>query len=157
MREGALACLILVACGPDRDAAPEPVADVKQLMSSILEPAADVYWDAAGTIIDTLGVHELAPTTDDKWLAVSNAALMIAESGNLLMLEGRARDRNRWMTLSRALVTTGRTAMTAAASRDPAAVLDAGGQVYEACTACHAAYALETLRPSDARQGSKTP
>ena len=25
------------------------------------------------------------------------------------------------------------------------------------CTACHAVYALETLRPSDARQGTKTP
>jgi hypothetical protein len=157
MRTAALASFVLLGCVADRGPAPEAVADVKQVMTAILEPAADVYWDAAGTIIDTLGVRDLAPTTDDEWLAVSNAALMIAESGNLLMLEGRARDRGRWMRLSRALVATGRTAMTAAASRDPAAVLDAGGQVYEACTACHAAYALETLRPSDARQGSKTP
>lgn len=155
MRPAALACLLLLACGQDRgdSTRPEAVADVKQLMTAILEPAAEVYWDASGTIIDERGTHELAPTTDEEWAGVWRAALVIAESGNLLMLEGRARDRDAWMTLSRALVTVGKQAVAAAIARDPAAVLEVGGQVYEACTACHAAYALETLRPSDSRQG----
>jgi hypothetical protein len=120
-------------------------------MTGILEPAAEVYWDASGSVIDSTGTHELAPTTDEEWAAVWRAALVIAESGNLLMLEGRARDRDEWMTLSRTLVTAGRDAVAAASARDPAAVLEVGGRVYEACTACHAAYARETLRPSDTR------
>jgi hypothetical protein len=150
MRPAILAALLLFACGPNADdPGPfEAVGDVKQIMTAILEPAAEVYWDAAGSIVDERGVHELAPTTDEEWGAVGRAALVIAESGNLLMLEGRARDGDAWMTLSRALVAVGKEAMAAAARRDPAAVLEVGGQVYEACTACHAAYALETLRPS---------
>ncbi len=154
MRRAALAYLLFLACARDggNSTRSEAVADVKQLMTAILEPAAEVYWDASGTIIDERGTHELAPTTDEEWTAVWRAALVIAESGNLLMLEGRALDRDAWMTLSQALVTVGKQAIAAAESRDPAAVLDVGGQVYEACTACHAAYALETLRPSDSRR-----
>jgi hypothetical protein len=155
MRSAALVFLLCLACAPGRDDSTrtETVADVKQVMTAILEPAAEVYWDASGTIIDTTGVHELAPANDEEWAAVWRAALMIAESGNLLMLEGRARDKDRWMTLSRAMVSVGKEAAAAALARDPAAVLEVGGRVYEACTACHAAYALETLRPSDTRRG----
>lgn len=131
----------------------EAVADVQQLMTAVLEPAAEVYWDAVGTIVDQSGVQEIAPATDEEWIAVRNAALVVAESGNLLMLDRRAVDRGPWMTLSRALVEAGKRAITAAESRDPAAVFEVGGQVYESCTACHAAYALETLRPSDPRRG----
>lgn len=150
-----LALATLLACGPGRPDPPsfEPVADVKQVMTAILEPAAEIYWDAVGTIIDERGTHELAPKNDEEWAAVSRAALVIAESGNLLMLEGRARDRDQWITLSRALVAIGKQAAAAAASRNPQAVFEVGGQVYETCTACHAAYALETLRPSDPRRG----
>ena len=48
-----LLCLvILVAASACSSAAPpppfKPVADVKQLMASVVEPAADVYWDAVG-------------------------------------------------------------------------------------------------------------
>jgi hypothetical protein len=147
-----LAALVLHGCA---SAPPESrfdaVADVKQVMAGILEPAAEVYWDAVGTIIDTAGVQEIAPRTDAEWTVVRHAALVIAESGNLLNLEGRIRDRDRWIALSRALVDAGRVALGAAERQDARAVFDAGGRVYEACTACHAAYALETLRPSDTR------
>jgi hypothetical protein len=144
--------LALLGCAPDQpDTRFDAVADVKQVMTGILEPAAEVYWDAVGTIMDTTGVHEIAPRTEEEWTAVRHAALVIAESGNLLNLEGRIRDRDRWVTLSRALTDAGREALAAAERQDTRAVFDAGGRVYEACTACHAAYALETLRPSDTR------
>ncbi len=142
-----------LGCAPDRAEAPvQAVADVRLLMAAVIEPAAEIYWDAVGTIIDTTGTYELAPSTGEEWAAVRNAALVVAESGNLLMMEGRARDRGAWQTLSRALVDVGRQAVAAAESRNRDSVFAVGGQLYEACTACHAAYALETLRPSDPRQ-----
>jgi hypothetical protein len=121
-------------------------------MTGVLEPAADTYWDAVGTVIDEKGTHETAPSTDEEWAAVWRAALVVAESGNLLMVEGRARDRKEWMTLSRALVTVGKQAVAAAAARDPKAVFDVGGQLFEACTACHASYVVEIARPADSTQ-----
>jgi hypothetical protein len=90
------------------------------------------------------------PKNAEEWAEVWRAALVVAESGNLLMLEGRSRDRDRWMRLARGMVDAGSRAATAALTKDPAKVFDAGGEMYEACTACHAAYAQQTLRPSHA-------
>jgi len=125
-----------------------PVADVKQLMATVVEPAAEVYWDAVGTIIDRKGIVDIAPKTVEEWEAVRNSAYVVAESGNLLMMAGRARDNGDWMKLSQALVDVGRRAIQAAESKNTAAVFDVGADVYDACTNCHARYALELMRPS---------
>ena len=88
-----------------------PVADVKQLMASVVEPAAEVYWDAVGSIADKKGVVEIAPKTDEEWIAVRNSAYVVAEAGNLLMMSSRARDNGEWMKLSEALVDVGQRAI----------------------------------------------
>ena len=151
MRITPLVLLVLVVgCATDSAPPGQPVADVKQVMTAILEPAAEIYWDAVGTVIDTAGTHEIAPQDAEEWSAVWRAALLVAESGNLLMMEGRARDRGEWIRLSRAMVEAGTQAARAAETRNAAAVFEAGGRMYEACTACHSAYARETLRPSHA-------
>jgi hypothetical protein len=145
------------ACGPAKAPPPppspspfRPVADVRQLMTAVLEPAAEVYWDAVGTIIDRNGVVERAPKNDEEWEAVRHGAYVIAESGNLLMMDGRARDSGEWIIFSQALVDVGRKAIRAAEAKDKAAVFDVGAEVYDACTACHAKYAVQTLRPNTA-------
>ena len=141
---------LLSGCAPEPPPF-EEVADVKQLMNSVIDPAAEVYWDAVGTIIDLNGTEEIAPGTDEEWQAVRNAAIVIAESGNLLMLEGRRQGGVEWMALSRALIEVGREALEAAEAEDTAAVFDAGAEVYYACSRCHATYAPDTLRPSFTR------
>ena len=139
--------ILLSACAPG--APPfEEVADVKQLMISVVEPAAEVYWDAVGTIIDENGIEEIAPSTDEEWQAVRNAAIVIAESGNLLMMEGRVQGGVTWMELATELIEAGRQALAAAEAEDTTAVFDAGAEVYYACSSCHTTYAPETLRPS---------
>ena len=149
-RPTAVLLLLLPACGPE----PEPydeVADVQQLMLSVLEPAAETYWDAVGTILDQHGAMEIRPESDAEWEAVVAAAYVMAESGNLLMMPGRAQDDGAWMSMSQALVDIGRDAIAAAQARDADAVFTVGGDVYLVCTHCHATYALETLRPNDER------
>jgi hypothetical protein len=143
--------LLTSGCDHAPPAAPpplRPIADVKQLMASIVEPAADVYWDAVGTIEDAKGVVQIAPDTDEEWAAVSNSAYVLAESGNLLMMTGRAKDNDEWMKLSQALVDVGQRAIQAAESKNTKAVFDVGADVYEACVACHAKYALSVMRPN---------
>ncbi len=138
-----LLAVLLSACGHNtvQDAAPpyEPVADVRQTMQWILEPAADVIWDSAGTIITAEGRTELAPTTAEGWENVRKHAAIVAETGNLLMLPGRAAGAE-WIAYARGLHTTGRQAMAAAEARDADALFEAGGQLYQACVACHARY-----------------
>ena len=145
--------VVLAACADaadSGDAVPfEPVADVAQLMATILEPAADFYWEAVGTIIDVNGTLEIAPSTDEEWELVRNAAYVIAESGNLLMMEGRGADEEAWRGMALAMVQVGRQAIEAAEAKNTDAVFDVGAEVYAVCSGCHATYAIETLPPSE--------
>lgn len=142
-------CLTLAALACSTPPPPpfKPVADIKLLMSAVLEPAADAYWDAVGAIIDEKGTQEFEPQTLEEWEAVRNSAYVVAESGNLLMMGSRARDGGDWMRFSQALIDVGQKAARAAESRSAQAVFDAGADVYDACTACHAVYAVELQRP----------
>jgi hypothetical protein len=145
----AVSLVALTSCSSAPPPPPfKPVADLKQLMASVVEPAADEYWDAVGWIEDSGGSHEIAPTTAEEWDAVRNHAYTLAESGNLMMIGNRAKDGGEWMQLSVALVEAGQTAIRAAESRDKMAVFDAGAEVYDACTNCHAKYAVELKRPN---------
>jgi len=148
-RRGLVILVAALAC----DAAPKAppfsaVADVKQLMVSVVEPAAEVYWDAVGSVEDSSGVTSLYPKTPEAWDAVRNSAYVVAESGNLLMMPPRARDSREWITLSLAMINASKRAIKAAEARDTAAVFNAGADLYETCTNCHARYAIETLRPN---------
>ena len=138
-----IGAMLLAACGGAAPPPYRPVADVKQLMASVVEPAADVYWDAVGTIIDSNGITEIEPATTEEWDAVRNAAYVVAESGNLLMMSSRAKDGGEWMKQSRALVDVGQKAIRAAESHNRNAVFDAGAEMYDVCTSCHVKYALE--------------
>jgi hypothetical protein len=131
-----------------------PVADVKQLMVSVVEPAAEVYWDAVGSVSDKNGTVEIEPKTDEEWIAVRNSAYVVAEAGNLLMMNSRAKDSGDWMKLSEALVDVGQRAIRAAESKDKTAVFDVGAEVYDACVACHVKYATPLIRPNAVRPGS---
>jgi hypothetical protein len=145
--------LIVAALWASACAGPAPpplrqVADVKQLMQFVVEPAADLYWDGVGTIIDPSGVTEFKPETEGEWDALVNSAYVLAESGNLLMMGARPKDGGEWMQMSRAMVDVGEKAIRAAASHNPQAVFDVGAEVYETCTACHARYAVDLARPN---------
>ena len=47
-----------------------PVLDVHDLMNSVLDPATDVIWGAAGAVITAAGEQDLAPVDDAGWQAV---------------------------------------------------------------------------------------
>jgi hypothetical protein len=128
-----------------------PVGDVADLMAGVVEPAAEVIWDAVGVIVDAEGEHQLAPQTEEDWLMVRFAAYTVAESGNLLMMPERALDQAAWITMSQSLVEMGQRAIEAADARDLDAVFDVGAEIYYVCTNCHSTYANETLRPNDTR------
>jgi hypothetical protein len=140
--------LVASACAGPPPPPMRPVADVKQLMQFVVEPAADLYWDGVGTIVDQSGVTEFKPETQTEWDALVHNAYVLAESGNLMMLGSRPKDGGEWMQLSRAMVDVGEKAIRAAESHNPQAVFDVGGEVYEACTNCHAKYAIELARPN---------
>ena len=124
-----------------------PVANLQELMATVVDPAADFYWDAVGWIIDENGTEQIRPTSPEEWDLVRNAAFVVAESGNLMMMQGRAIDEEAFSTFAQAMVSVGQRAIEVAEARDEMGVFDVGAEMYAVCTGCHATYALETLRP----------
>ena len=151
--------LAALACGACMSAGEEEpyvaVADVQELMFHVVEPAAQEYWAAVGWILDQEGEHYFRPESDEEWLAVENAAFMVAEAGNLLMMPGRTLDDTGWIAMSQSLVDVGRRALEVAEAQDEQGVFDLGAEMYFVCSGCHAAYSPEILRPSDERAVSE--
>jgi hypothetical protein len=145
-------CAIVVAgCGAPKDEPSAPAAaatappfhttlTTKQLMSWIIDPNATAIWNSVGSITTEKGTEERHPKTDEEWAAFRNAAATLIESGNLLMLDGRAVDNDQWMATSRGMADAAATVLEAAEAKDVEAYFDAGGVLYEACTACHSKY-----------------
>ena len=149
--------LFSAACSGASGPPYKPVADVKMLMASIMDPTADQYWGAVGTVIDDTGEHELAPKTAEEWDAVRNAAVIVAESGNLLMMPSRAKDGGEWMQAARRLIETAEACIRAAEARDKKAVFDRGAEMYDACVNCHVKYSPEIVNASKEQPPARTP
>ena len=155
MRHIATTALVLLASvlGSACAKAPEPppfraVAGNRLLMLSVIDPAADVVWDSVKTVMTLEGTEEFRPETDAEWEAVRNSAVIIAESGNLLMMDRRAMDQGDWVGWSAAMVDAGEAAMQAADARNPQAVFDAGGEIYVTCAGCHEKYVVGSAAPA---------
>ena len=148
--------LALGACSPEEPAAPpEPVesgppsfrGDIPMniVMRGPVTLAAEVYWDSVRIVIDADGEHLYQPESDEEWEVIWAAGIAIAESANLIMAGERALDQGDWLEMANALYESGLDAARAAQAQDYERVLDAGEQVYNACTACHEQY-MPTLQ-----------
>jgi hypothetical protein len=144
----ACSAVLFHACAAAPEPPPfKPVADLKQLMNGVIDPAADGIWDSTGWIITAAGEEHKRPQNDEEWLAVMNQAITLTEAGNLLMLVPRAKDDDLWMKRSRELIEAGEKAWRAAQAKDPQRVFDTGGEVYVACLNCHGDYIEEIKNP----------
>ena len=100
-----LALVLLSGCdsagrsAPAMEPAPAPpyraVANLKQTMEQILDPAADVIWDSAGFIITAEGEPDLAPTTDQGWEHVRNSAPRCSKTAGLTSITAPESNRTR--------------------------------------------------------------
>ena len=143
-----LLLVVLSGCRASPDPPPfKPVADVKQLMQAVVDPAADVVWGAVGTIDSKDGIQEILPKNDAEWLVVRNAAITLTEGGNLLMMDGRSKDRGEWIKHSRDLIEVGTRAIKAAEAKDKNAIFELGGEIYAVCSGCHEHYQIKIVEP----------
>jgi hypothetical protein len=120
---------------------------VKDVMRHIINPAAETYWAHSGEVDDEKGANDRVPTAQSEWNINIDTAAQIAEAGNLLMMDGRARDPNGpWMKYAIALNKAGIAGMAAATAHDHDKTNDAGSAMYDACFQCHGRY---IPRPKD--------
>jgi hypothetical protein len=109
---------------------PQPVGTMSQLMLDVIYPTSNAIFY----------VRRNPPQNDVEWNTLRSAALTLAESGNLLMMSSRARDRGDWMRDAQLLVDTGADAWKAAQAKDLDAIAALNDRLYEACVTCHEQY-----------------
>jgi hypothetical protein len=106
------------------------VGTISELMVDIIYPASDaVFYITTREPKDEAGWNELRAKT-----------LMLAESANLLLMPGRARDQDRWMADSKLLLDVGAAAFRAAKRKDLDALSALSDQLYQSCVTCHQHY-----------------
>jgi plastocyanin len=171
MKAVVISAMVLAASGCGRREEPQPqaqfrpTATVKDIMTSVIDPEADVLWNAVATIVSLSGTEERAPKTDEEWAAVRQSAVQLVEATNLLRIPGRlvarpgeksenprielqpetiqrmiAEDPARWSQLVDALHDAAVPALRATEAKNAKGLFDAGEHMEKACEACHQAY-----------------
>jgi len=143
----------------------QPTATVKDLMQSIVDPAADQVWGAVTTVQTAQGTIDKAPKTPEEWLKVRHGAVGLSEGANLLMMPGRHvalaheksdtpgvelepaemevlinKDRAAFIQRAKALHEAGIAAVAAADAKDAQKLFEVGEQIEQACENCHSHY-----------------
>jgi len=108
-----------------------PTATVKQLMLDLIYPSSNDI---------LLAIYRGGQKDEKEWAAVRRAAVTLAESGNMLMLRGRARDPMDWMKDAKLLADAGNAAYKAAQAKDSNALAALAGALDASCTTCHKQY-----------------
>jgi hypothetical protein len=102
----------------------------RRLHATMIKPASEVVFN----------VGREAPTNDGKWTAISAAGATLVQSGNLLMLDSPPKNRTKWITLCRQLITAGRAARRQAEARNLGALMRTSDRLIVVCETCHARY-----------------
>lgn len=113
--------------------APPPfkvVGTNKQVMQAITIPSSDVLF----------AIADASPQSDEQWLAIENAAIALAESGNLMLMPGRTVGTGEWTGFSLELIAKAEAALQAARAKSVDQVLAAGDELYTVCESCHKKY-----------------
>ena len=130
---GLLSIAVLVVAAAARAQAPppaQPVGTMSELMTSMVYPAAN----------DLLLFAQRTPRNDKEWMAAQRSAVLLAESGNVLMMPGRSRDQGEWARNARLLVDAGAAAYRAARAKDANALSALDASINASCLGCHKQY-----------------
>lgn len=106
------------------------VGTMSDLMVKIIYPASDALFY----------IESRTPKTESEWTVLEGQALMVAESANLLMMPGRARDQKQWMVDAKLMLDSAADAYAAAKKRDVQGIVMVNERLLESCTSCHKNY-----------------
>jgi len=106
------------------------VGNMSQLMIDIIYPTSDALFY----------VDRDPPKNEHEWALLRGQALMLAESGNLIMMGGRARDQENWIKYSKIMTDIGKTAFKAAQAKDLDGIRALNDPLNDVCVNCHLQY-----------------
>ena len=156
----------LVACSQKSEiksiSASRPLATLKQIMTSVVDPNIDPIWNSVSTVNTKDGIEEKQPKTDDEWKILKDHAITLLEVPNLLVIEGRKvavdnvattpgsaelnpeqvqhgieANRHDFNQHAHDLQDAIKQVIIAIDAKNPEGLIKAGGQVDQVCEQCH--------------------
>lgn len=109
-----------------------PVANVSEIMQALVVPSSNEVFNVG---IDF-------PESEEGWKTIESNAIILAESGNLLMLPARSEGRQGWIDAARIMAEAARASLDAARARDTSQDkwFDLSDQILASCSGCHDEY-----------------
>jgi hypothetical protein len=139
-------------------------ASLQDLMVAAIDPASDAIWESVSEEWDKDGYREHKPTTDEEWQIVRNHAIVLQETADLLLIDGRPvaapgkeledadvagvlgaegvdavikADKPGFNAFAQVLNASAHEIVAAVDARDVAALQKAGAQLDAVCESCH--------------------
>ena len=119
---------------------PQPVGTMSDVMVSMVYPAANNI---------LLSTYRGGPQDDKEWLTIQRNAVLLAESGNVLVMRGPAG--------GQMLVDAGAAAYKAARAKDANALMAVAQPLNAACSTCHKQYRANIAGPAERVGPSRQP
>jgi hypothetical protein len=115
-----------------------PAAGPGQVIDSMSDLMVSMVYPATNNIL--LFVYRGGPQSDADWASVQRSAVLLAESGNVLLMRGPAGDQGDWAKDAKALVDAGAATYKAARAKDARALLAVDQPINASCVNCHKQY-----------------
>jgi hypothetical protein len=112
----------------------------REIMSRMVDPAANFIWSSVSTTVTTEGIEEKFPQSENEWDEVRKAVDRLAEGGRLLKTDPQRKGDKDWLKWSQAIIDSATLTREAVKSRNADGILEAGDAIYNTCVGCHGGY-----------------
>ena len=132
------------------DAAPQAngaAAGNFQTVGTLSDVMVSMVYPAANNIL--LSAYRGGPQDDKEWLSIQRNAVLLAESGNVLLMRGPAGGQSDWVKDAKMLADAGAAAYKAARAKDANALMAVAQPLNAACTGCHKQYRANIAGPGE--------
>jgi len=139
-----------------------PIATVREIMESMMAPAAEAVWDSVAFISTKEYTIDSKPETDEDWQKLRWQAVTMAEAANALLIPGRRigspggvsddpehelspdemqamidENRSAWVGFAHAVHAQAMETIRIIDAKDVDGLSDVGGAIDAACEGCH--------------------
>ncbi len=118
-----------------------------QTVGTISDVMVSMVYPAANNIL--LAAYRGGPQDDKEWLSIQRNAVLLAESGNVLLMRAPAGGQSDWAKDAKILVDAGAAAYKAARAKDANALLAVAQPLNATCTSCHKQYRANLAGPGE--------
>jgi len=118
-----------------------------QTVGTMSDVMVSMVYPAANNIL--LSAYRGGPQDDKEWLSIQRNAVLLAESGNVLLMRAPAGGQSDWAKAAKILVDAGAAAYKAARAKDANALMAVAQPLNSACTTCHKQYRANIAGPGE--------